>query len=104
MMYRIEYLPVALHDLVEIATYIGIELDNPSAADRLAEDITENVSAAAGQPYMYPLYIPIKPLKHEYRKIVAGNYDVFYWIDESLKTVTVARVIYAGRDIKKFLK
>ena len=104
MMYSIEYLPAALHDLVDIAAYIGVELDNPDAADRLAEDIAESVSAAAGQPYMYPLYIPIKPLKHEYRKIVVGNYDVFYWVDESLKTVTVARVIYAGRDIRKFLK
>lgn len=103
-MYKIEYLPVALHDLVEIATYIGVELDNPSAADRLAEDIAESVSAAAEQPYMYPLYIPIKPLKHEYRKIVVKNYDVFYWVDEPEKTITVARVVYAGRDIKKLLK
>lgn len=103
-MYKIEYLPVALHDLVEIATYIGVELDNPSAADRLAEDIAESVSAAAEQPYMCPLYIPIKPLKHEYRKIVVKNYDVFYWVDEPEKTITVARVVYAGRDIKKLLK
>ena len=104
MMYKIEYLPVALHDLVEIATYIGVELDNPSAADRLAEDISESVSASVEQPYMYPLYIPIKPLKYEYRKIVVRNYDVFYWVDEPSKTITVARVIYAGRDIKKLLK
>ncbi|MBQ3842321.1 MAG: type II toxin-antitoxin system RelE/ParE family toxin [Ruminiclostridium sp.] len=104
MMYKIVYLPIALHDLVELSKYIGVELDNPSAADRLAEDISERVSAAAEQPYMYPLYIPIKPLKQEYRKIVVRNYDVFYWVDEPGKTITVARVIYAGRDIRKLLK
>lgn len=103
-MYRIEYLPIALHDLVEIATYIGVELDNPSAADKLAEDIAESVSMTAEQPYMYPLYIPIKPLAHEYRKIVVRNYDVFYWVDEPGKTVTIARAIYAGRKIGKLLK
>lgn len=103
-MYRIEYLPAALRDLVEIAAYIGVELDNPNAADRFADDIAESMSAAAEQPYMYPAYTPIKPLKHEYRKIVVRNYDVFYWVDEPDKTVTVARVIYAGRDIKKLLK
>lgn len=103
-MYKIEYLPAALHDLVGIAAYIGVKLDNPDAADRLAEDISESISAAAGQPYMYPLYIPIKPLAHEYRKIVVRNYVVFYWVDEPIKTLTIARVIYAGRDIKKLLK
>ena len=103
-MYRIEYLPAALHDLVEIAAYIGVELDNPGAADRLADDIVESVSAAAGQPYMFPLYIPMKPLTHEYRKIVVRSYDIFYWVDEPGKTVTIARVIYAGRDIKRLLK
>lgn len=103
-MYKIEYLPAAMKDLVEIATYIGVEPDNPGAADRLAEDISESVSAAAEQPYMYHLYIPIKPLTHEYRKIVVGNYDIFYWVDETDKKVTIARVIYAGRDIKRLLK
>lgn len=103
-MYRIEYLPAALHDLVEIAAYIGVELDNRGAADKLADDIAESVSAAAEQPYMYPLYVPIKPLKYEYRKIVVRNYDVFYWVNEPTKTVTAARVIYAGHDIKKLMK
>ena len=103
-MYKIEYLPAAMNDLVEIAAYIGVKLDNPDAADRLAEDISEKVSAAAGQPYMNPLYIPIKPLTHEYRKIVVRNYDIFYWVDEPDKKVTIARVIYAGRELDRLLR
>ena len=102
-MYKIEYLPAAMNDLVEIAEYIGMELDNPGAADRLADNIADSVSQLAEQPYMYPVYIPIKSLKYEYRKIVVGNYDIFYWVDEPCKTVTVARIIYAGREIDSVL-
>ena len=35
-MYKLEYLPVAQRDMVEIVRYISGELQNPAAADRLA--------------------------------------------------------------------
>ena len=35
-MYRLEYLPVAWQDMIEIVRYISQELKNPDAADRLA--------------------------------------------------------------------
>ena len=33
-------------------------------------------------PYATPAYQPIRPLKHEYRKILVQNYLMFYWVDE----------------------
>ena len=39
MSYQINYLPSALHDLTDIARYIGVKLSNPAAADRLADRI-----------------------------------------------------------------
>ena len=35
-MYKLEYLPVARKDMLEIVRYISQELQNPDAADRLA--------------------------------------------------------------------
>ena len=55
-------------------------------------------------PYLYAVYLPIRPLKREYRKAVVGNYCMFYYVDENEKTVTVARVIYGGRDHERLLK
>ena len=47
--------------------------------------------------------MPIRPLKHEYRKLRVRNYLVFYWVDEERKLVTVARMIYARRNYEGLL-
>ena len=43
-LYKLEYLPVARKDMIEIVRYISRELQNPDAADRLAVEL---VNAAA---------------------------------------------------------
>lgn len=100
-MYKVEYLPAAREDLIEIVRYISRELCNPSAAYKLADEIIEAVERTAEFPYLCPVYIPIKPLKHEYRKLYVKHYLVLYWVDECNKKLTVARVVYARRDISK---
>ena len=99
-MYKLEYLPVARKDMIEIVRYISRELQNPDAADRLA-DAAESVLTF---PYAAPAYQPIRSLKHEYRKILVQNYLMFYWVDEEERLVTVARVVYAKRDYGRLLE
>lgn len=102
-MYKIEYLPIARRDMVDIAKYIGVKLANPNAAERLTEKMIESAEKLTDMPYKYPVYIPVKPLKHEYRKLIVQNYTMFYWIDEDKQLVTIARVVYSGRDYEKIL-
>ena len=109
MTYKMEYLPSALRDLTEIADYIGVKLNNHEAADRLSENIVSKIDKLAEMPYRYPIYyplaaFPVKPLKMEYRKMVVKKYLVFYWVDEEKHLVTIARVIYGGRNIDDVLK
>ena len=104
-MYNVEYLPSAMQDMVEIVTYIARELNNPSAAERIAERLVE----AAGEslrdfPYAQPAYTPLRPLKHEYRKLLVENYMMLYWVTETEKRVTIARVVYARRNYAKLLE
>ena len=40
-MYKLEYLPVARRDMIEIVRYISQELQNPTAADKLAMELIE---------------------------------------------------------------
>ena len=43
--YKLEYLPVAQRDMVEIVRYISGELQNPAAADRLAMELVNAAEA-----------------------------------------------------------
>ena len=102
--YKLEYLPVAQRDMVEIVRYISGELQNPAAADRLAMELVNAAESILTFPYALPAYQPIRPLKCEYRKILVQNFLMFYWVDEEKKLVTVARVVYAKRDVAKLLE
>ena len=103
-MYKLEYLPVAQRDMVEIVRYIGGELQNPTAAARLAMELVNAAESVLTFPYALPSYQPIRSLKREYRKILVQNFLMFYWVDEEKKLGTVARVVYAKRDISRLLE
>ena len=102
--YKLEYLPVAQRDMVEIVRYISGELQNPAAADRLAMELVNAAESILTFPYALPAYQPIRPLKREYRKILVQNFLMLYWVDEEKKLVTVARVVYAKRDVARLLE
>lgn len=103
-MYKLEYLPIALNDMLNIAKYIGTELKNPIAAENLSEEFVKTAENLKEFPYSNPVYIPMKPLKREYRKVKIKNYIMFYWVNESEKSVTVARVIYGKREWTNIIK
>lgn len=103
-MYKLEYLPVARQDLVEIVSYISHQLCNPTAAASLAAQFMQAGERIAQAPYSYPAYRPLRALQKEYRKCLVGNYLMFYWVDEATQTVTMARVIYARRDYESFME
>ncbi len=90
--------------MIEIVRYISQELHNPTAADQLAMELIEAGDSIPKFPYANPAFIPIRPLKHEYRKLLVQNYFMFYWVDEVKKLVTVARVVYARRDYERLLE
>lgn len=96
-LYKLEFLPSAKQDMVEIVRYISKELHNPVAADRLATSFLEAADRAAAFPYAAPSYNPIRPLKHEYRKLIIQNYILFYLVDERNQVVNIAYVTYAKK-------
>ncbi|MDE6710327.1 MAG: type II toxin-antitoxin system RelE/ParE family toxin [Oscillospiraceae bacterium] len=103
-MYDLVFLPEAGKDISDISRYIGVELCNPDAADRLVDKILSETEKLTDMPYMYSVYESPLPLKFEYRKLLVKNYTVFYYIDESEKAVKIARVIYAKRNFSNVLE
>ncbi|MFO7730003.1 MAG: type II toxin-antitoxin system RelE/ParE family toxin [Spirochaetia bacterium] len=104
VVYKLVYLPLARQDMVDITGYISRNLANPQAAMVLAEELVKAISKLAKFPYTHAVYFPIRPLQHEYRKLIVRNYLVLYRVDEEAKTVTITRVLYAKRDISRLLQ
>lgn len=102
-MYSVRYLPIARQDFVDIVRYISTVLQNPVAAESLAAQLIDAVEGLSHFPYANPVYIPIKPLKREYRKLSVKNYLVFYCVDEAKHEVIIYRAIYARRNYEKVL-
>lgn len=103
-MYTVEYLPGANKDILDISEYIGINLRNPAAADRLIDKIISAVDKLADMPYMYAAYESPLPVENEYRKMYVKNYTIFYFVDETKKSVKIARVIYSKRNFSDILE
>jgi len=97
-MYQLTFLPVAKQDMADIVRYISHELCNPAAAGNLADEMIEAAERLCNFPYINAVHQVVKPLKHEYRKLLVKNYIMFYWVDEEDKLVTIARVMYARRN------
>lgn len=103
-MHKLAYLPLARQDMVDIADYISRTLANRQAARALAEELIKAVETLTEFPYAHSVYVPIRPLKYEYRKLFVRNYLVLYRVDAEAGTVIVTRVLYARRDISRLLQ
>ena len=101
--YAVEYLPAAKRDLVEIVSYVSNDLGSPGSARTLAKKLVDGIESLSSLPYRRPVFVPMRPLAHEFRSLRIANYLVFYWVDEPTRTVTVARVLYARADSEKTL-
>lgn len=102
--YEINYRPEAQADFIDTVRYISDKLKNRTAAQKIAKDMKTAIEELANDPYIYPVYFPLQPLKHEYRKFVIDDYLIFYTVDERTKVVTIYRVIYGKRNLTQQLK
>jgi len=102
-MYQLTFLPIARQDMTDIVRYISHELSNLTAANALADEMIEAAEGLCDFPYINAIHQTMKPLKHEYRKLLVKNYIMFYWIDEMEKMITIVRVMYAHRDYERVL-
>ena len=103
-MYQLDYLPIAMQDMAEIAKYISHEIRNPQAAEKLAREMIEAADRLTEYPYANAMHTAVRPLKREYRKLTVRNYIMFYWVEEKEKRIRIARVIYAGRNYEGLLQ
>ena len=99
--FKLRYSPLFYEDLDKITDYILFELKN----ERAAKTLVNNVEAAIKKCLINPLgrapYGSISGRLHIYRRILVGNYLIFYVVIDN--TVIIRRMLYGRRDLDRFL-
>lgn len=99
--YQVRYAPQALEDLKDIYVYIAQELHQRDTAAAQVNRIRAEIRSLDFLPLRYPC-VDWEPWQSMgMRKVTVGNFLVFYIPDT--QTVTVIRILYAGRDIANLL-
>ena len=96
--YHVQVTEPAEKDLYEIGMYIAKELLEPETAKRIISKIAEAIRALEYMPLKNSVVKDERLVRKNIRRIIVGNYIVFYIVAEESKTVTVVRILYNRRD------
>lgn len=99
MDYKLDWTLRARADLREIATHIG--QDNPSAALAWGDDLFRHIQVLESFPLIGPL-VSQATLPNT-RRIVFGDYLIFYRVRLDSKIVELVTVWHAARGLPDFL-
>lgn len=101
---EIVYTHTARQDLREIYAYIANTLHVPATAKAVCGKIMREVRSLEDLPERSPLYRDEPWHSRGVRVLRVKNYLIFYTVDPAAGTVSVARIMYGGRDISRQLE
>jgi plasmid stabilization system protein ParE len=93
---RLRINPEARQDLRDIKRYIKYHLQNPIAAESVANRIIAAYKRLPDAPLSGHPLITLEGKKTDYRFLVSGNYMTFYKVEDPY--ISVYRILYGGRD------
>lgn len=102
--YNVEITAPAQQDILSIVLYIRDVLQAPIAAQKLLQQIQEEIQGLCHMPERYPLWEDEPWHSQGLRKLVVKKYVVLYLIGEPQRVVQIVRVFYGGRDINAQLQ
>ena len=95
---------MARQDLREIYEYIACTLLVPDTARAISEMILGEVRSLEDLPERNPLYRDEPWHSRGVRVFRVKNYLIFYTVDLDSDTVSIARIMYGGRDLSRQLE
>ena len=101
---KIVYTNTARRDLREIYEYIAYTLLVPNTAKAISETIMREVRSLESLPERNPLYQDEPWHSQGVRFLRVKNYLAFYTVNPDADTVSVARIMYGGRNISRQLE
>jgi len=97
MTYRVIYLERARQDMREIVTYLAQFY--ASTARNFVDRLKKQVELLKTMPYMNPVYEDV-PF---FRRMIVGDYLLFYSVDEVREAVVIHRIFHHSRDIREHM-
>lgn len=96
-MHEVEWRPRAQFDRESIAIYLGLECKNPQAALSTIQLIDDAIRQMQAFPSMSRRVVLEDTAHHDYRRVLAGMYAVYYRFDS--RRIVVYRILHQRRDI-----
>jgi plasmid stabilization system protein ParE len=102
--FKYEFTDSASKDLDDILDYIANNLKNPNAA----KDLFDGIKAEIKNICSFPL--SAQEVENEFivvqgvRRVTVGNYNLYYYPNESNNIITILRIIYGKRDLSYILR
>ena len=101
---KIGYTNTARQDLKGIYEYIAHTLLAPDTAKAISEKILKEVRTLENLPERNPLYRDEPWHSRGVRVLRVKNYLIFYTVNPDTAIVSVARIMYGGRDVSRQLE
>ena len=103
--YELRFIRLFYDDLREITAYIRDQLNNPTAAYRLNEQVEKAIKKRLSNPEAYEKFYSQRERALPYYRIYVKNYFIYYVVkqDETEKIMEVRRILYAGRNRNKLI-
>ena len=99
--FKLFYSPLFYTDLDSITDYILRELKNEHAARALIGDVEAAIKQRLADPLQIAIYQSLSEREHPYRRVVVGNYLIFYVVIDD--TMVVRRMLYGWKDLDRIL-
>ena len=99
--FKLYYSPLFFDDLDKFTDYTLYDLKNFEAANNLISGIEESIKRRLMNPVSMAPYKSIKEREYPYRRIIIGNYLIFYVVIDD--KMIVRRILYGKSEIDKIL-
>jgi toxin ParE1/3/4 len=99
--FELRYSSLFYEDLAKITDYLLFELKNELAAKTLVNNTEAAIKKRLVSPLSATPYRSIASRPHPYRRILVGNYLIFYVVIDN--TMIIRRMLYGRRDIDRIL-
>ena len=99
--FELRYSPLFYEDLDKITDYLLFELKNEQAAKTLLYNTEAAIKKCLVSPLSTAPYRSISSRPHPYRRILIGNYLIFYVVIGN--AMIIRRMLYGRRDLDRIL-